>query len=459
MKSYLRHIFFFTMVTLSFTACQNSKYYTKMAIKQETAGLVTEAAQNYYNALLKNRSNVDAQIGMKKSGQLVLNSLLNDFAKQKNFGSEKDAVYAYLEAKAYKDKIQRLGVNLLIPDYYESDFQTSKNSYLMKLYEEGTSLLEEQKYVEAEKRFEEICKLDADYKDTKELGEIAYLQPLYVEGKKLMDNGTYRQAYNNFQKILNRNSNFRDTQQLSNECLEKGRYTIAIMNFDNATTIPGVDATMSAYALSALSSIKDPFVRVVDRSSMDAVLAEQKLQLSGVIDERTAVSVGQIVGAQALLTGTVLSYTENVGSLRTKNREAYTAYQEKYLNKEDGKYYYQTKYKPTSYTEYYNSNSVNVSIQYKLIDLVTGQIIKTEVINKEMKDEVLYGKYNGELANLFPAAQAGPNLNSNDKRALNTLFQARQALKSTSEISTNLYNTVSNQMTQSITKAVTLMVK
>lgn len=459
MKAYLRHTITLTIVILVLAGCHNSKYYTKMAVKQETAGLVTEAAQNYYNALLKNRSNVDAQIGMKKSGQLVLNSLLNEFAKQKNFGSDKDAVYAYLEAQAYKEKIQRLGVNLLIPDYYESDFQTSKNAYLMKLYEEGTTLLEEQKYSEAEKKFQEICKLDADYKDTKELGEIAYLQPLYTEGKKFMENGAYRQAYNNFQKIMARNKNFRDTQQLIDECLENGRYTIAVMHFENATRTPGVDANISAYALSALSSIQDPFVRVVDRSSMDAVLAEQKLQLSGVIDERTAVSVGQIVGAQALLTGTVLSYSENVGTLRTKSREAYTAYQEKYLNKEDGKYYYQTKYKPTTYTEYYNSSSVSVSIQYKLIDLTTGQIIKTEIINKEVKDEVLYGKYNGELANLFPAAQYGPNLNSNDKRALNSLFQARQVLKSPAEISTNLYNTVSTQMTQSITKAVTSMIK
>lgn len=459
MKSHLRHIIFFSVMMLIIAGCQNSKYYTKMAVKQETAGLVTEAAQNYYTALQKNKANVDAQIGMKKSGQLVLNSLLNDFAKQKNFGSEKDAVYAYQTAKDYKDKIQRVGINLMIADYYESDYQSSKNAYLLKLYEEGTALLQEQNYAAAEKKFEEICKLDADYKDTKELGEIAYLQPLYTEGKKLMESAYYRQAYNNFEKILARNPTFRDTKILRDECLEKGMYTIAILNFDNATTVAGVDAKMSAYALTALTSIKDPFLRVVDRSSMEAVLAEQKLQLSGVIDENTAVSVGQIVGAQALLTGTVLSYNETQGTLRTKNREAYSAYQEKYLNKEDGKYYYQTRYKPTNYTEYYNSNSINVSIQYKLTNLKTGEIIKTEIITKEVNDEVLYGKYTGELANLFPAAQNGPSMSMNDKRALNSLFQARQVLKTPAEISTSMYNNVSNQMSNSITQAVTSLIK
>jgi len=459
MKSHLKNITVVLLTIGLLAGCHNSKHYTKIATKQEAAGLVTEAAENYYTALVKNRSNVDAQIGMKKSGQLVLNSLLNDFAKQKNFGSEKDAVYAYHSARDYKEKIQRVGINLLIADYYETDYQSSKNAYLLKLYEEGSALLEEQNYSAAEKKFEEICKLDADYKDTKELGEIAYLQPLYSEGKKLMEATYYKAAYHNFEKILTRNPTFRDTKILRDECLEKGIYTVALMSFDNATQVPGVDAKVSAYALSALTSINDPFVRVVDRANMEAILAEQKLQLSGIIDENTAVSVGQIVGAQALLTGTVLSYTETQGTLRTKNREAYAAYQEKYLNKEDGKYYYQTRYKPTSYTEYYNSNSASISIQYKLTNLKTGEIIKTEIITKDVTDEVLYGKYTGELANLFPAAQNGPSLNMNDKRALTGLFQARQVLKTPAEISTGMYTSVSGQMSNSIARAVDALIK
>ena len=459
MKNLLQHIILFTLLMLLVAGCHNSKYYTKVGTKQETAGLVTEAAQSYYIALQKNKTNVDAQIGLKKSGQLVLNSLLNEFAKQKNFGAEKDAVYAYIAAQDYKQKIQKVGVNLLIADYYESDFLATKNAYLQKLYEEGTTLLEEQKYTEAEKRFTEISKLDASYKDSQELGALAFLQPLYTEAKQFMEQEYYREAYNNFEKIIARNPNFRDTKSLREECLQKGMYTIAMITFDNATKINGVDASMSAYALKALTSIKDPFVRVVDRSNMEAILQEQKFQLSGVIDESTAVSVGQIVGAQALLTGTILSYTENQGTLRSKNRDAYTAYQEKYLNQEDGKYYYQTRYKPTTYTEYYNSNSVSISIQYKLTNLKTGEIIKTDIISKEVADEVLYGKYNGELANLFPALQNGPNLSVGDKRALNSLFQARQVLKSPSEISTGMYSQLSNQMSTSISQAVKSLIK
>lgn len=458
MKLFKPHIVIGLLLWMFGVGCYNSKYYTKIATKQEVAGLVTEAAENYYSALQKNRTNVDAQIGMKKSGQLVLNSLLNDFAKQKNFGSDKEAVYAYIAAQNYRDKIQRVGVNLMIADYYDNDYRTVKNSYLLSTYEEGTELLELQKYAEAEARFAEIRKLDSNYKDTKELSNIAYLQPLYSEGKILMGKEYYREAYNRFEKIIARNPSFKDAKQLRDECLEKGTYTIAVLSFDNASRVKGVDAQASAYALTALSSIQDPFIRVVDRSSLEAVLEEQKFQLSGVIDENTAVTVGQIVGAQALLTGTVLTYSETKGNLRSKNRDAYQAYQEKYLG-EDGNYYLRTNYKPTSYTEYYNSSTVNLSIQFKLTDLKTGQLIKTDIVNKEVMDEVLYGRYDGELANLFPAAQNGPNLQNQSKRALNGLFQSRQVLKSPSELATTTYTNVANQISNSILQAVKELVK
>jgi len=94
-----------------------------------------------------------------------------------------------------------------------------------------------------------------------------------------------------------------------------------------------------------------------------------------------------------------------------------------------------------------------------LTNLKTGEIIKTEIITKDVTDEVLYGKYTGELANLFPAAQNGPSLNMSDKRALTGLFQARQVLKTPAEISTEMYTNVSGQMSNSIARAVDALIK
>jgi hypothetical protein len=126
---------------------------------------MNEAANSYYVALQKKRTNVDAQIGMKKTGQLVLNTMLGEFARAKNFGSKKEAVYSFHAARDYRDKIRGVGVELQLADFYLTDYEHAKNAYLLELYDQGTSLLEEQKFSDAEVKFNEIRRLDPNYKD------------------------------------------------------------------------------------------------------------------------------------------------------------------------------------------------------------------------------------------------------------------------------------------------------
>lgn len=45
--------------------------------------------------------------------------------------------------------------------------------------------------------------------------------------------------------------------------------------------------------------------RVIERSAMDKIISEQKVQASGVVDDKTAVGLGKIAGADALVIGTV----------------------------------------------------------------------------------------------------------------------------------------------------------
>jgi tetratricopeptide (TPR) repeat protein len=447
------------LVSSVLASCHNSKYFYKIGTKQEQGGLVNEAAESYYVSLQRKRTNVDAQIAMKRTGQLVLNNLLSDFAKQRNFGDHKSSVYAFHQATNYRDRIQSVGVTLLLADFYERDYQESKNTYLKNLYDEGNKLLEEKKFAEAEKRFAEIKQLDPTYKDAGDLGDIAYLEPLYQQGKSAMALEHYREAYDHFDKVIVRKSTYKDASALRRECVEKGRFTIALVDFKNASGIPGMEAKIAAYTLDALTASQDPFIHLVDRENLQNIIHEQHLQMTGIIDENTAVAVGELVGAKAILTGTVLSYSEKKGTLRSKQREGYTTYQERVLNKTDGKYYMQTMYRPCNYTEYYNSNSCVIAFQYKLTNIKTGEIIATEIIEKTLNDEVIYGRFDGDVNTLWPAGQGGPNLNQNDRRALLSMMNARQEVKSSGELSNTLFNQISAQMTGVIDKSIKEIVK
>ncbi len=449
----------FVFCEMILASCHSSKHYYKIGSKQEGGGLVAEAAESYYIALQRKRTNVDAQIAMKRTGQLVLNDLLNDFAKQKNFGDHKTAVYSYQRATSYRDRIQSVGVSLLLADFYEQDYQSSKNIYLKSLYDEGTRLLEEKKYADAELRFEEIKRLDSTYKNAGDLGDIAYLEPLYQQGKIALELGNYRAGYEKFDKAIQRKATYKDVVSLRQECLEKGRFTIALIDFKNTSSVSGLDAKMAAYTLEALTHSDDPFVHVVDRDNLQTILAEQKLQMTGVIDENSVVAAGELIGAKAILTGTVLSYSEVKGTLRSKERDGYAAYQEKVLNRTDGKYYMQTLYRPVKYKEYYNVNSCSISFQYRLTNIKTGEIIATQIIEKTLADEVIYGRYDGDVKSLWPAGQGGPNMNQSDRRALQAMMEARQDLKSSAELSNSLLDNVSSQLKEAINKAVKEIVK
>jgi curli biogenesis system outer membrane secretion channel CsgG len=452
-------LLFLVFAFVGMMSCHSSKHYYKTGTKQEQGGLVNEAAESYYIALQRKRTNVDAQIGMKRTGQLVLNNLLNDFSKQKNFGDYKSAVYSFHQARNYRDRIQSVGVSLLLSDIYEKDYQDSKSIYLKSLYDEGNQLLQDKKFTEAEKRFTEIKQIDPAYKDAGDLGDVAYLEPLYQQGKLAMALEHYREAYEFFEKVIARKSSYKEVTVLRRECLEKGKFTIALVDFKNTSGIPGMEAKIAAYTLDALTSSQDPFINVVDRDNLQNILNEQHLQMTGIMDETTAVTVGELVGAKAILTGTVLSYSEKKGTLRSKQRDGYLSYQERVLNRTDGKYYMQTLYRPVSYTEYYNSNACTVSFQYKVTNIKTGEIIATEIIEKTLNDEVIYGRFDGDVNTLWPAGQGGPNMNQNDKRALLAMMNARQEVKTSGELSNTLFNQLSTQMTGAIEKAIKEIVK
>ena len=81
---------------------------------------------------------------------------------------------------------------------------------------------------------------------------------------------------------------------------------IAVMRFDVKTDTygwSGVDLAAAEMLTTAL--FKTGQFIVVERSALDKVLQEQGLGRSGVVDPNTAAQIGQVLGAQVLITGAV----------------------------------------------------------------------------------------------------------------------------------------------------------
>lgn len=439
------------LVALAFAGCSGSKSYAKKGAKLDAAGLYAEAADMYLQSARRNNKNVDAKIGLKKTGQQVLNDELGNFFKLTAMGGNKaDAVDSYLEAENYVARVKAAGVVLEIPDHYRSDFEKVKGEYLTELYLEGQALFAKEDFGSAEKIFARIAKLEPNYKDANSLQDLAYLEPLYRQGAADLAAGKYRQAYAQFSKVCDKNSGYKDASALRNQCVTKGQFVVAVLPFTGASRT-SVAAKVQAHAITALTETRDPFLKVVDRENLERILEEQRLGLSGIVDESTAVRVGNLIGAQAVLMGNVVEYRELPGKTRQSTKDGFEAYKVATINKETGQKAFVTRYKPVKYTEYVQENKVLLSFSYRLVSLETGEVLVSKVVEHEASDQAYYAAYDGDREALFPKATNGStDLTSSGRNQLRALLGAPREVKPVADLTNEVLLKAANGMAHTI---------
>ena len=430
--------------------CNSSRSLSKKAAKLEQAGMYTDAAVFYFNSLQKNPNNIDARIGLKTNGQKLLNDKVDAFTKVNAQGQTREAVYTYLQAQEYADRVNRLGVSLEIPQYIRDDYAQAKAAYLDQLYTDGNNLMAAKNFREANQRFSEITKLAPDYKETASLKNISRNEPLYLQAVELHQNRNYRGAYNLFQDILAVDPQYKDCAEMRDDCLRKGVYTVAVLPFENNTSGRGLEHQVGAYAISSLTALNDPFLKIIEEQNSDLIREQQRQSLNGLINESTAAELGNLLGAKAILTGKILSYSRKPGSMRTIKKDGYEAYTKEVYNATTEQMQEVTKYKPVTYYEHINENEVTISFQYNLISLETGEVLLSKVENYTADDQIYYATYEGEATLLYPSAEKAVNTNLRDRKILMQLIRADRSLKSLESLTTQALQETSRSMAREI---------
>jgi tetratricopeptide (TPR) repeat protein len=382
---------------------------------------------------------------------MLLNDKLSDFFTNMAMGNNKaQAVAAYLEARRYQDLVGRLGVVLDVPDHYRTDFERVKGEHLVDLYDQGQALMAKQDFRAAEQVFAQIAKLEPNYKDASSLQTVAYLEPLYRAGAADLQAGRYRRAYEELGRVLEKDPAYKDASALQQEALVKGQYTVAVLPFTSTSKRTDITARVQAMAMTAIVDTKDPFLKVVDRENIDRILEEQRLGLSGVVDEQTAVRVGNLIGAQAVLTGTVIDVREEAGQLRRSTKDGFESYLVQQVNNETGEKFFITKYKPVRYSEFYQENKVTLSFSYRLVSLETGEVLTTQLVERTAQDHMYYASYEGNSQQLIPARNGQVDLADRARRELRELLAAPRELKSVGALSADVMRTTATAMAESI---------
>jgi hypothetical protein len=223
---------------------------------------------------------------------------------------------------------------------------------------------------------------------------------------KALEREHWRSAHDDFNACVGRDTDFKDAKVLRDECLEKGQFAIALVNFENGSNRQGMETKLKSYVQQALGESQDPFLHLVDRENQELILQEQQLALSGVIDANSSVEVGGLMGAKAILKGTVISCDVNTSSRQRTDMQGFESYKVAKVN-EDGKKVYETKYRPVMYQKYQQTRTVKVTVQLSLVSLETGKTEMTEIIKREQNDLTEYARYGGDNNNIFPARSNG----------------------------------------------------
>jgi hypothetical protein len=447
-------------LTLALLAgCTGSKMLYKKGEKLHEAGMYAEAADYFYNALVKKGTNTKAQIGLKETGQMVLNDQLAQFYKEYGQENHKAAVYAYKAASEYHQKVERVGVYLNFPTHYETYFDESKEIYLSERYDEAQEALNEERFSDAEAIISEILYIDADYADAKDLKQYASLEPKYRQGKEDLRDRKYRRAYYIFDELQTNYGGYKDSEDLRSFAQEKGAYTVAFLPFKNSSEEDGYEKVISSEIIQALLTSNDPFIKIIDREHLQILLQEQHLGLSGVVDEPTAAKAGNIVGAKAVFVGQLVSMDQNEGRLLRYTRKGYHAYSVKKRNPETGQYFTETTYEKVNYLEYEKKNTVSLSFQFKLISSETGEILLTDVVNLSDMDEVHYATYSGNYKYLYPGtwkhkekehASDKVITSSSEKNKLNRLFKADTSPRTVKDLLEDLTENVGQKVSRQV---------
>jgi len=124
--------------------------------------------------------------------------------------------------------------------------------------------------------------------------------------------------------------------------VNKKNKVLAVIEMNSETKIGrNVKLNLTEMLITSMSKVKG--YELVERSKLEKIVNEQKLQLTGVMDENNAVEIGKLLGAEVLVLGAISSATDT-----ETDKFAYT------------------------------SVDIEVGVDVRLVDVTTGKILQSE---------------------------------------------------------------------------------
>ncbi|MEO8341682.1 MAG: CsgG/HfaB family protein [Nitrospirota bacterium] len=156
--------------------------------------------------------------------------------------------------------------------------------------------------------------------------------------------------------------------------------SIAVLNFDGPA-----DSGLILADLFAAKLVQGQYYTVVEREKLNKILNEQKLGMTGMIDEKAAAMVGKLAGIQAIVMGRVASYSfTDEPYTKTVMTDRKTMSLKPVCN-DKGKCTQEQIVEQVPMTETYHRRNTTVSATQKVVHVESGQVIWSKIATEQLK--------------------------------------------------------------------------
>lgn len=424
------------------SSCASKRNYNK-AQKYDQAGLYSDAANLYYKSLVANKNNIDAKLGLQRTGQMVLEDKIETFKAQYNNGTAKEAVYAYREAENYFKQLSTLGVKLILAEEQKAYYHEVKDRYLDNLYQQAMKALSLEEFSGAEVQFAEIITFDKSFKDAKTQWITAKFEPVYRKGNKLMTTESYRSAYNEYYTINKYTNGYKSSLELQTQCLNEATLSIAILPFTyHYKSYKNISTPVRNKVTNHISQIKSPFYKLISDESITSIPGWSTAKFPTVVIKNAKQKAAEFE-AKSILSANIEKYMKQHGRLIRNEKRGYLKQTVEVINKDTRLPEKKVVYKKIKYYEYKQKNNVALSLNYVLNRIDKNEIALSDTFNGEETDEIHYAHFEGDYKRLIPGYWKFIDKDSEEDRIydssdscnkLHSLFKKKKEIQSTSKL-------------------------
>jgi len=405
---------------LFFSNCASVKY-SRAGLKYEQAEMYRLAVDQYLLSLDKNfENNADARIGLLRASKRYADELELKIREAYSTLNDDLVVRYFQELKTLQQRASIFRVDIDIALQTIGQYNEASTRHLRKTYTLAVTLMNEEKFSDAESLFSEVVRLNSSYERASEFLKYTRCEPIYRQGKKHMEAMMFRSAYHNFTRLAGMDRAYKDVLMLRREALFQALYTIAIQPVINANQYPFLADKIESSVKAEFELSKNPFLKLVSLNYLQEMLSEQRRAMAAGVP----FDAGLILPVRVYLSATINHSHYSTSLSRPEEKKAFL----QYVDKED-----KIKYRKVTYSEYELSCIANLSLQYEFIRVGDGVIIGFDRVEQNYSDKVRYAQTEHDYRMLFPG-EWGVGVNDTvytDQtriRALRSMFETRKAL-------------------------------